>query len=103
MTTPVKKPKKVTKKTTKKAIVKLTMNQYDIPMLEIPTKARPLFISVKKALAILESDIENLEVVVKHGRDLNRVEYGDGKSFLVGQIKIDAVVTAKKMIEKAVA
>ena len=99
--------KKVTttkkKATTKKAQVKLTMNQYDIPMLEIPSKTRPVFISVKKALAILATDMDTVEVELKHGRELNRIPYGDGKSFLVGDVKVDVVVKARKLIEKAVA
>ena len=94
--------KKVTTKRIKKE-VKLTVNQYDIPMLEIPSKTRPVFISVKKAMAILATDLDSVEVELKHGRELNRIQYGDGKSFLVGDVKVEAVVKAKKLIEKAVA
>lgn len=92
-------------KTMKKPKVTLTVNEYDIPMLEITTPSRPVWISVNKALAILEAN-KNPELVsseTKHGRDLIRIKYGNGKSFLVGNTKIDAVVDAEKLIEKAIA
>lgn len=102
-----------TKKTTKKAPTKrgrkktvtLTVNEYDIPMLAIQTKVRPVYISVKKALAILatENDATLKEEVHKHGRDMFKISYGDGKSFVVGPNKINAVVEAKTLIEKEVA
>jgi len=98
--------KAATKKTTTpKKAVKLTMNQYDIPMLEIPTNTRPVFISVKKALAILETenDASLITTVEKYGRELTNISYGDGKSFNVGLVKIEAVLAAKKLIVKAVA
>lgn len=41
--------------------------------------------------------------VKKYGRALINVSYGDGKSFNVGQTKIDAVLSAKAEIEEAVA
>ena len=89
----------------RKKTVTLSVNQYDIPMLEIQTKTRPVFISVKKAMAILgaEDAPELKEAVKKHGRDLFKIQYGDGKSFNVGQTKIDAVVAARKFVEKAIA
>ena len=85
--------------------VKLTVNKYDIPMLEIPTKTRPVFISVKKAVAVLATN-ENpnlIEATKKHGRDLFRVDYGDGKGFTMGETKISAVLDNKQLIEKAIA
>ena len=104
MTKVTKTVKKAATKTTKKTVV-LTMNQYDVPMIEIPNKTRPVFISVKKALAILETenDASLLVTETKYGRELTRVQYGDGKSFLVGLNKIEAVLAAKKLIVKAVA
>ncbi len=85
--------------------VKLTVNEYDVPMLEIQTKVRPVYISVKKAVAILATNDkpELIEPIKKHGRDLFKIDYGNGKSFTVGQAKIEAVLDAEKFINKEIA
>lgn len=97
--------KTATKKaTTRKPRVKVTLsvNEYDIPMLEITSKPRNTYISVKKAVAILANEGEFAKEE-KYGRTLNRVSYGDGKSFLVGDSKVEAVTKNKADIEKAIA
>lgn len=85
--------------------VKLTVNEYDVPMIEITGDKRPVFISVKKAVAILATNDkpELIEAVRKYGRDLYKVGYGDGKSFTVGQVKIEAVLDNAELIEKEIA
>lgn len=89
----------------RKATVTLTVNEYDIPMLEIQGKPRNTWISVKKAMAILATndDPSLIEPVQKHGRELFKISYGDGKSFTVGQVKIESVLNNAKFIEKAIA
>ena len=91
------------KKTTTK--VTLFVNEYDVPMLEITGKPRNTYISVKKAAAILATnDDPNLITQThKYGRDLFRVDYGDGKGFTVGESKINVVLDNAKKIEKAIA
>jgi len=107
MSNPVKTVKKATTKgkSVKKPKVTLTVNQYDIPMLEITTPTRPVWISVKKAVAIIAAskDASLVSSVTKYGRDLLEIQYGNGKSFTVGITKIDAVVDAEKLIDKAIA
>ena len=87
--------------------VKLTVNEYDVPMLEIKTGNRPVFISVKKALAILETN-KKPELIVatrKYGRDLFRIGYGDegNRSFTIGEVKITSVLDNEESINKAIA
>ncbi len=86
--------------------VTLTVNDYEVPMLAIENmKPRNVYISVKKACAILATR-ENPELMTSveaYGRDLNRVDYGDGKGFKVGDTKLQAVLKHAKAIEKAIA
>ena len=78
------------KKTRKPRIsVRSYTNDYGIDMLEIKTKPRNVYISVKKALAILNA--KKYTEVHKYGRDLFKIEYNSGGSFIVGQNKIDVV------------
>lgn len=88
--------------------VKLTVNEYDVSMIEIKTDNKyPIFVSVKKALAVLETN-DKPELIVptrKYGRDLYRVGYGDEKntSFLMGETKISAILDNAEAINKVVA
>ena len=96
MTTETSKAKKTRKP---RVSVRSYTNDYGIEMLEIKTKPRSVYISVKKALAILNAT-EYTEVH-KYGRDLFKFEYETGGSFTVGQNKIDAVQNnAKKVLAK---
>ena len=75
----------------------LTTNDYGIQMLEIkPTtkKGRSTFISLKKANAIVKaSDTDGAWIEVhKYGRDLRQINLENGKNFLVGDTKLDAVL-----------
>jgi hypothetical protein len=92
------------KATVKKSSVKMFVNEHEIPMLEILGKPRNTYISVKKAYAVLEAakDESLVEVVEAHGRELNQVSYGDGKTFKVGDVKWNAVVENEAAILKAV-
>ena len=87
----------------KKVTAKMFVNEYDIPMIELATKPRSIFISVKKVLAILATDVKSCVKVTKYGRELCQVDYGTGKSFLIGEVKLTSVIANKKAIEKAVA
>ena len=91
-------------KTTRTKVTLFT-NEYDVQMLEITGKPRNTYISLKKAQAILATnDDPNLITQVhKYGRDLFRVEYGDGEGFTVGEGKINLVLDNAKKIEKAIA
>ena len=81
--------------------VRFYVNQYDVEMLEIKSgKKRPVFISLKKALAILGTteNVDAVEMVEKHGRELFRIMYPDGKKFNVGQTKVDTVLDSETQI-----
>lgn len=95
----------MTKKKQANTKVTLFLNEYDVPMLELQLKPRNVYISVKKATAILATndDPELISEVNKYGRDLFRIEYGDGKGFMVGENKINAILDNAKAIEKAIA
>ncbi len=86
-------------------MVELTVNEYDVPMIEIKTDKRPVYISVKKAVAIIEAakNPKLMTAVTKYGRELFSIDYGNGKSFKVGQTKIEAVIDVREEIEKAIA
>ena len=88
-----------------KVTASLFVNDYEVPMLELKLKPRSVFISVKKALAILETNnnASLITTVNKYGRELFKVEYGDGKGFTIGENKINAVLDNAKAIEKAIA
>lgn len=92
------------KSTAKKSTVKMFVNDYEIPMLEIQGKPRNTYISVKKACAILATNdnAELIEPINQYGRDLFKISYGDGGSFKVGQGKMNAVLDNAAAIEKAV-
>lgn len=81
--------------------VKFFTNDYDVDMLEIPAGKYPVRISVKKALAILDTntDATLIEEIEKHGRTLYSITYkGTTKSFNVGSNKIDTVLTNESII-----
>lgn len=86
--------------------VTLFVNEYDVPMLELKMKPRNVYISVKKAQAILATnDDPNLITEVhKYGRDLFQIAYGEtGRGFTVGQNKINAILDNAKAVAKAIA
>lgn len=90
--------------TNAKTTVNYSVNQYDIEMLEIKTsEKRPVFISLKKALAILgtNDNADAIEPIKKHGRDMFKVLYPDGKSFVIGENKINKVLDAEAEILQA--
>lgn len=103
--------KKATKKNTlkksasKTSNVKMFVNDYEIPMLEIKGEKRNTYISVNKALAILatQEDASLLETVEAYGRELTQVSYGDGRKFKVGAVKMNAVLDNAAAINDAVA
>lgn len=84
-----------------KTTVSYSVNQYDIEMLTIlePEK-RPVFISLKKALAILgtNDNADAISEVQKHGKTMYSIMYPDGKKFTVGIRKINAVLNAEQEI-----
>lgn len=85
--------------------VTMTVNEYDVPMLEIKTEKRPVYISVKKAIAIISTN-DNPKLITtvnKYGRELFKVDYGNGKSFTVGQNKMEIVLDNVSTIEEAIA
>ena len=87
--------------TTTKPSVKFSTNEYDVDMLEITGEKRSTFISVKKALAILDTNDDGslIKEVQKHCRTMYNVTYlGTAKSFTVGISKIDTVLSASSDI-----
>ena len=88
-------------KTTETKPVKFFTNEYDVDMLEIPMALRSVFISVKKALAILDTndDAELITEIKKHGRTMYSITYkGTDKKFTVGMNKIDTVLANRSGI-----
>ena len=82
--------------------VKFFTNDYDVDMLELTIpKKYPVRISVKKALAILDTNQDGglIEEVQKHGRTLFSITYkGTKKSFTIGMTKIDTVLSMETEI-----
>ena len=74
--------------------IRLYTNDHDIKMLEITAEPRNTFVSLKKALAILETNDKpkNIEIVQDYGRELYKIKYPTGKTFTVGVNKINAVL-----------
>lgn len=83
--------------------IRLYTNDHDISMLEITNEPRNVFISAKKAAAILETNDKpkNIEIVEKYGRELFKISYPTGKSFTIGVNKINAVLDNAKAVTKA--
>lgn len=78
-----------------------TTNQYGIEMLEISGGKYPIKLTLRKANAILEANKseEAWIEVDKYNRKLRQISYTSGKTFLVGDGKIDAVLSNIEAIE----
>lgn len=99
--------KGITKEKKMTTTIKTSVNEYGVTMLEIkPLKQRPVFISEKKALAILATndDASALTAVVKHGRDLFQVSHLEGdRVFTIGEKKIRLVLDNSAGINEVLA
>ena len=69
-------------------------NDYDVNMLEITGGKRSVYISLNKALAILETGYTNglIKEVKAHGRNLFEITKLTGGKFKVGATKVNAVL-----------
>lgn len=84
--------------------INYAVNDYGIEMLEIKTGKFPIFVSLKKAIAVLDTqhDVSLIKTEEKYGKELYRITYKDtNKSFMVGINKINAILDNEALILEA--
>lgn len=85
--------------------ITMSLNEHEINMVKILTKPRPTFLSETKVRAVLETNNNpnNIETIEKHGRELYRIKYPDGRQFTLGLNKINTVLDHAEQITKLLA